>query len=164
MTATINTPAAAQTTDRPRVWEVRTGTNGAGTVLFHTYAHTMDEARQSVLETAAGARLTGLRGGAFTVHALATSEVADPLTTLGRNVFTDRPAVLGEDWDYLLGTTGVEVRLDTVDGMVDALYLANDRDGMILVKVDGQLREYPAESLHPRCACGNSFRLCHPEA
>jgi hypothetical protein len=92
------------------------------------------------------------------------SEVTNPLTTLGRNVVTDRPAALGDDWFDLLATTGIEVRLDTPAGLVDALYLASDGDGMILVKVGEVLMELDAETLHPRCECLNPFDLCHPEA
>jgi hypothetical protein len=158
---------AAQTaadTNQSRVWEVRSGTAGTGLVLFHVYQPTMEDARQSVLETAEEVRLPGLLGGAFTVHALTSSEIDNPLTTLGRNVVTDRPAALGDDWFDLLATTGVEVRLDTSDGLVDATYLANDGAGMILVRVGGQLQEVEAAALHPRCACGNPINLCHPDA
>jgi hypothetical protein len=164
---TTQNPAAAaleiaKTADTDRIWEVRVGTGEDTMVLFHVYQPTMAEARQSVLETAEEVRLPGLLTGKFTVHQV--SEVTNPLTTLGRNVVTDRPAALGDDWFDLLATTGVEVRLDTPAGLVDALYLASDGEGMILVKVNGQLQEHLFAALHSRCECGNSFRLCHPEA
>lgn len=144
-----------------RRWTVRAGTTGSGMDLFEVYQPTMDEARQSVLETAedTGAEwLLGLVERGFTVHAATQFHPAPAFANLFVHV-TPAPDYEALGWDY-----GVEVRLDTKDGLVDALYVADDGAGMILVHLNGTLQEHPAEALHPRCECGNPFKLCHPDA
>lgn len=139
-----------------RVWTVRAGRTGSGLALFQVYAPDMDEARDSAETMARAMGSRTLTGGRFTVHAgqelmpLKDSPVAD---TVQAPDFWE--------WDP---AEGPEVRLDTVDGLLDATYVTDDEAGNILVLVSGELQEHPAEALHPRCECGNPFTLCHPEA
>lgn len=139
-----------------RVWTVRAGSTGTGQELFQVYAPDMDEARDSaetMVQTLGSLRL---QNGRFTVHA------GQPVMPLKDSPVAN--VVPAPDfWDWT-PEDGPEIRLDTQDGLVDAIYVTDDKDGMILVLVSGELQEHPAEALHPRCECGNPFRLCHPEA
>lgn len=159
MTATITTSTASQTPVRRhsgnRVWTVRAGHSGSGLALFQVYAPDMDEAWDSAETMARTMGSRTLQGGKFTVHA------GQDLMPLKDNI-TARNVQAPDFWDWDT-EDGPEIQLDTVDGMVDAIYVTDDQ-GMVLVLVGGELQEHPAEALHPRCECGNPFTLCHPEA
>jgi hypothetical protein len=143
---------AQMTTPKARVWTVRPGVKGTGPDLFAVYAETMDEARTSVERTISDVAdwTKSLKESGFTVHA-------------GQHA----PAVLqfnlwahvtpAPDWDE---ATGPQVTVDTVDGLQEALFLADDEAGSVLVLVKGQMEEHPAQALVPRCVCGNPFRVC----
>lgn len=151
---------------KARRWTVRAGTDGIGLDLFEVYAVTMDEARQSVLdlvEETGHEALTLLPIGGFTVHAEAQAKNAALQFNLFGHVI---PAPDWADWNTPgYGPLAHEVRLDTADGLVDALLVADDGpEDMVLLLVDGQLQEHPVQALHPRCECGNPYSLCHPEA
>lgn len=160
MYATIASATRLQATYTARVWTVRAGSTGTGPDLFEVYADTMAAARESVQRTATDVQdwMSSLLEAGYTVHA----DQAHRAAALQFNLYGHvTPAPDFMEWDE---EDGPEIRLDTVDGQVDATFLADDGAGMILALVDGQLQEHPAEALLPRCECGNPFRLCHPDA
>jgi hypothetical protein len=147
---------AQMRTPKARRWTVRPGVKGTGPDLFEVYAETMDEARQSVTRTADQVQdwMTHLMESGFTVHAGQHAPAALQFNLFGH-------ATTAPDWDE---ADGPMVTVDTADGQVEGLFLADDEDGSVLVLIAGQMEEHPAQALLPRCECGNPFRLCHPEA
>jgi hypothetical protein len=147
---------AQMRTPKARVWTVRSGSKGNGPDLFAVYAASMDEARTSVERTITDVAdwTKSLKESGFTVHAGQHHPAA-----LQFNLWAHvTPA---PDWDE---ADGPVVTVDTADGQVEGLFLADDQDGSVLVLIAGQMEEHPAQALLPRCECGNPFRLCHPEA
>lgn len=149
---------AAASADRPRVWAVRAGSTGTGQALFDVYAEDMTDARLTVLNWAQEVGSVRLSSGDFTVHA---GQSAGPLKD---NPLADMPHIVTDWADNEEFRLTHEVRMDTVVGLVDATYLNEDQEGMVLVLVGGQLQEHPADALRPQCECGNPFSLCHPDA